>query len=205
MTRVKSEHGLTLVELLIASVLVVGVLATVTSLYLSAVKLFTSQVTFSAQIQTFAALRKIENSVQDANYIEVTADQLKIRRDYTNGQPNFTLFNKADDTWHVYGLVMNRGSRQLYWREDRPPAGLSAAAADSWRPAPVTATTPPNTRMEPGLTFDPASKFEAISHANKWDGSPGQPRIVRISFNTTNDSGERYSASGDAIATAMTK
>ena len=168
--------GFTLVEVLVATMLVSLVFITAASLYLTALRFLktaSSGETPGISLEHRIALASMEGPVSSANLLvfessgEFQLDpktkgyrQLKARVD----DPKFTLFDKSGDAWYAYGLVVvdpnvpeDKWRYTLRWKKEN------------------TAVTTADPELVQGLVLDKNAAFIKIDPT-----ASGRARIVRI-------------------------
>lgn len=199
------RSGFTLVEVLVATVLVSLVFITAASLYLTALKFFktaSSGETPGVNIEHRIALASMAGPVSSANLLvfesasEFQLDpktkgyrQFKARVD----NPKFTLFDKNGDAWYSYGLVpvdKNQldGAYALRWKKESGSA--------SFIPVDVTGK---DSELVQGLLLDKNAAFIKIDPT-----SSGRSRIVRVLL-IKDAANPENSIQMDIAAEAMTK
>ncbi|GEM_PF-2561047 len=148
MAFLKSSRGVTLVEIVIAVLLISVIFLGSTTVYVTALKFFNAVRDKSPQVYGFLAaetvVRKVavasEAIVNDSgssngastldadglNY--VTGKQIKIRWDFTlaDWTPLNTPSNTADDTWVKYKIIENPGGSGTYRLYTRKDASVTA-------------------------------------------------------------------------------
>ncbi len=125
--RPQPQSGMTLVELLIAGLLLGGIFLAVTSVHISSLKLLTGQ-TNAGGLDPLLALEHISRNVTLANEVIVDGvvvtggrTQLKLRIDPVDpGTPN-----PANDNWIVYRFI----NGALRWKTVTPPTAVTDVGA----------------------------------------------------------------------------
>ncbi|MBI2094582.1 MAG: prepilin-type N-terminal cleavage/methylation domain-containing protein [Candidatus Omnitrophica bacterium] len=197
--------GVTLVEILVASLLVSLVFLAAATLYLTAMKFLKTASSGQAEgvnLDHRLAVAMIEDPVFAANLLDFGGEfqldavtkgyrQLKVRVD----NPKFTLFNKAGDDWHVYGFVAEPDGTHYSLRGWKTTPSM-VPADPSWRPPDAAAADP---ELVPGLLLDQNAAFIKIDPAPS-----GRARIVRIQL-LKDAANPQNSVWRDVAAEAMTK
>lgn len=169
--KLRLQRGVTLIEILMAGLLLSVVFLATTSAYIAALKFFGSVRDKSGQIYGFMGVEHIARRVELANEIIVNnggvvninaGKQIKMRWDYDAlGTPLNTPSNVADDTWVKHRFIENPGGSgvwKLYWRTDTAAAG------------PVADVTTADPQIEPQLTTNTNSTFTLTSPSGLAEG-----------------------------------
>lgn len=175
--KLADQSGHTLVEIIIASMLIGMVFLMVASLYLSALKFLRSEVA-SPSVNSLLALETMARDVSVANdgIVDANGLQVKIRID-TNDPATATA---ADDKWVSYRFLDSGSGARLRSRTVNPP---NASPAD------VTASDPEVVTGLAVLAAAGQSSFQLINPT-----AQGAPTVVQV----------RLVVSGEANAEART-
>ena len=163
--RLRRENGVSLTELMIATILLSVVFLACISLYVSAMNFFKAQKDRWARIDSFLAMEHMTRRIVLGNDILLNPGQkwVKVRWDYTGDYftPNRTPNNYADDQWLKYGIVGNT----LRWRVDATPD------------ANVSGSDP---EVQAGLFVDTAGSFFLLNNP----GGPSGPPTLDVRLRT---------------------
>lgn len=165
----RGRAGVTLVEIMMAGLLLSVVFLGAASAYISALRFFNALREKSGQVYSFYAVEHIARRARQANQIIVnsggaananTGKHVKLRWDYSEaGAALNTPDNTADDTWVKYAVLENpTGTWRLYWRTDSAATGAVTDAA----------TTDP--RLEESLLLQSGSVFNLASPSGPAEG-----------------------------------
>ncbi len=160
MDTLRHKRGMTLIELLVASLLISVVFLAASSLYISTLKLFKSAGQragggpgISTETDAFIAMEHITRRLRLANRVIMGLDsdsanqstvlvsrQIKIRMDYNpqtlvpNNSPVGTAYVKTDDQWAKYRFVPDGGGdvtkTTLRWKIAAAETGGDVTSAD---------------------------------------------------------------------------
>jgi Tfp pilus assembly protein PilV len=169
--KLRSSRGVTLIEVLMAGLLLSVVFLACASAYISTLKFFNALREKSGQLYAFIGMEHVARRAELANDVMVndggvanaeTGRQLKMRWDYTeDGAPKNTANTVSDDTWVKYRIIeepSGSGTWRLFWRTDTAAAGAAADVATS------------DTQVESALTLGPASTFVLTSPSGNTEG-----------------------------------
>ena len=143
------NSGYTLIELIIATLLVMVIFIASTALYVTGVKFFNSMSGANSNLDAFYAIEPMTRHINIGNFAVVTGNDLSIRADYApdgvtcRNTPN----NFLDDTWFKYRFIGNR----LRYRTD-----LVNAATPNNPGAPVNGADP---EVVAGLVINNTAAF----------------------------------------------
>lgn len=156
MVILRSAKGMTLIETLIAGLLLSGIFIAVTSIYISTLKFIDSEIK-AANIDTLIAMETMTRKINLAYNVVVAGDkQLKVEID-----PNDpATLSSADDVWIKFGIVAN----SLRTKTEALPDGD------------VTIADP---EVFPDLKVLDDSKFNLINPT-----ASGRPNVVKIQLAT---------------------
>ncbi len=161
--RLRLNKGVSLTELLLATILLSVIFLACISLYLSAMNFLKAQKDRWARIDSFLAMEHVARRIVLGNDILVNPAQkwVKVRWDYQGDYnvPNRTPENFADDQWLKYGIIGNA----LRWRVDATSAA-NVTAGDA--------------EVQAGLFVDATASFFLL---NNPPGPAGPPTVdVRL-------------------------
>ena len=204
-------RGFTLVETLIAFLLVSLVFITAASLYLTALRFFrtaSSGQTNGTNLDQRIAVSTMEGPISQANLLSfgdsflldptdptsTAFRQLKARVD----NPKFTLFTKAGDDWYLYGLVPVNPDPSIL-PADRKYAlrWKKTTAVDASVPATNVIASDPE--LVQGLVLDKSAGFIQVNPLGV-----GRVRIARIQL-FKDATSPQNSVVMDVVAEPMTK
>jgi Tfp pilus assembly protein PilV len=147
--KLRSSRGVTLVEILMAGLLLSVVFLACASAYITTLKFFNAVREKSGQLYTFIGMEHVARRVELANDILVndggvanagTGKQVKMRWDCAEtGAANNTANNVADDTWVKYRIIEDpsgsdpsgSGTWKLFWRTESAAGGAATDVANS--------------------------------------------------------------------------
>ena len=156
MVKMKNQLGLTLIETLIAGLLLSGIFISVTSIYITVLKFIDSEIK-AANIDTLIAVETMTRKINLANNVLVNGgNQLKLEID--NGDPG--TISTADDVWVKFGILGN----SLRTKTEAVPDG-DVSIADP--------------EVFPGLTVLDDSQFNLINPT-----ASGLANVVNIRLTT---------------------
>ncbi len=177
----RGSRGLTLIEILIAGLLLSVVFLASASAYITTLKFFNAVREKSGQIYAFMGMEHITRRVELANDIMVndggtanaeTGKQLKMRWDYNaDGVLNGDTANDvSDDTWVKYRFIeepVGSGTWRLFWRTDTAAAGSATDVANT------------DEQVETGLTLGASSTFALTSPSGN---TQGQKTVLAVTL-----------------------
>lgn len=157
----KNESGLTILEFLVAALLISVVFLASTTVYVGAVKFFSDLRQNADSIDSFILMENLTRKVTVANQVSVSdaGKQLKIRWDWQliGGvwTPNNTPDVTTDDTWVKYRFLGASNDLRLRWRSDATE---------------TTDVTNPDPEVRPGVVARDACLFTLVNASG--DGDP---------------------------------
>lgn len=128
MAGLRKNQGFTIVETLIASVLLGVIMMSAISIYVAAQRFFNDLLDNNARTSSAIAVETIIRRAQIGNTIVFDAanNQIKLRLDFSAAfVPNQTPGDFTDDTWFKYSII----GTSLRWRTDTTQA-TDVSAAD---------------------------------------------------------------------------
>ncbi len=168
MAGLRKDQGFTIIELLIASVLLGVIMMSAISIYVAAQRFFNDLLDSNARTSSAVAMETILRKAQIANTIVFDGpnSQIKLRLDVTAASvPNRTPGVFTDDNWFKYRIVANG----LRWRTD-------TVAADPTGAVDVTGSDP---ELEANLVLRPGSAFNVVNPS-----AAGTDTVLNVTFVT---------------------
>ena len=176
-TSLRRSGGFTLIEVVIAMMLLPIVFLAATTVYATATQFFLKAKNNSGRIDALIAAETIARKVAMANMVTIdgTGQIISMRWDYAANtfSPRSSPKDFTDDSWVKYAVIAGK----LYWRND-------AVGADPDDPG--TAVTASDTEWAPGLTITSTPTFTKVNPSLAWDAAnAGDPTMVYIELGTS--------------------
>ena len=170
--RIKKSKGLTLMELLIAVVLLSVVMLASTSLYIAAYRFFLNLVGnvsgFTGSSKAMDTIFRTGNAAEDFRYIPLTGEiQLYHYVRFQSGKPFYA--------WDQFRII----SGHLRWKQGTP---------SFMPPPPIGQVTARDPELDPTLILQPSSFIRLGNPTEAFPGNPGNPVMVKLAFITRNGS-----------------